>query len=172
MASKTGRKQKYQYDFPVVAEGYARRGMSDKEIAKHLGISTRVYYEYQKQYPQFRDAIVRGKRPVDIEVENALLKIAIGGVEVVERRIETDGQGSPIRQTIIKKILPPDAAACKFWLMARQPKIWNEKLAALEKATSENDTQETTIATEIVEQMSYEERVRFLSEIAGEKEET
>ena len=141
--------------------------MSDEQIAKHLGISIRVYYEYQKKYPQFREAIVRGKRPVDIEVENALLKIAIGGVEVVERRIETDGAGNPVRQTIIKKTLPPDAAACKFWLQARQPKIWNERLVALDNESSVDVRNDIAAASEIVEHMSYDERKKFLNEIAG-----
>ncbi len=168
MKSKTGRKQKYQDDFPAVAEGYARRGMSDEQIAKHLGISTRVYYEYQKQYPQFREAIVRGKRPVDIEVENALLKMALGGFEVVERRIETDGVGNPVRQTIIKKTLQPDAAACKFWLQARQPKRWNERM--FDAATNTGEEQDSLTASKIVETMSYEERVKFLTEIAGIKD--
>lgn len=166
------RKLKYSPDFPAVAEGYARRGMSDEQIAKHLGISTRVYYEYQKKYPQFREAIVRGKRPVDLEVENALLKIALGGVEVIERRIETDSEGRPLRQTIIKKVLPPDAAACKFYLQARQPKIWNERLVTAEAVASSvgDRAAETAAAVEIVEQMSYEERKAFLREIAGVKE--
>lgn len=42
-------KTKYNKDlFPLLAEGYAREGLNDKEISKKMGISTQSYYQYQK----------------------------------------------------------------------------------------------------------------------------
>ena len=38
--------------------------MIDAEIAAKLGISNGSFYEYQKRYPEFLDAIKRGKVPV------------------------------------------------------------------------------------------------------------
>ena len=45
-----GRKRKYNDDFPLLAEDYARRGMIDKEIARLLGISETLFYEYKKKF--------------------------------------------------------------------------------------------------------------------------
>ena len=71
-----GRPEKYEDTFPLLAEGYAREGMIDKEIAAKLGVSEATFYEYQKKYPEFSEAIKRGKKPVDVEVENAPTLVA------------------------------------------------------------------------------------------------
>lgn len=119
-------KSKYQEDFPIRAEQYAREGLDDKQIAKNLGISWRVYYEYQKRYPQFRQAIARGKAPVDFEVENALLKRALG-FEYTERIIETDRSGNPVKQKVIRKTVIPDVDACWKWLYNRRRDRWQAR---------------------------------------------
>ncbi len=77
-AEEYGAKKKYNDDFPLLAEGYARQGLTDEQIAHNLGISHDTFYRYQKEYPEFREAIQRGKRPVDIEVENELLRLCLG----------------------------------------------------------------------------------------------
>ena len=107
-------KSKYQEDFPIRAEQYAREGLDDKQIAKNLGISWRVYYEYQKRYPQFRQAIARGKAPVDFEVENALLKRALGFDD-------------PFKQKVIRKTVIPDVDACWKWLYNRRRDRWQAR---------------------------------------------
>ncbi len=71
-------KEKYRDDFPLLAEGYAREGMIDVEIAAKLGINKDTLYKYQKKYPEFLESIKKGKAPVDFMVENALLKRALG----------------------------------------------------------------------------------------------
>lgn len=125
-------KSKYDDNFPLLAEDYARQGMIDKEIAKKLGISEKTYYEYQKQYPQFLQAIKRGKQPVDVEVENALLKRA-KGYEYEEIHTEyrlkgkTDEKAKPSLIKRIKKQIVPDVTAQIFWLKNRRPKLWRDK---------------------------------------------
>ena len=91
------------------------------------------------KFPAFSDAIKRGKAPVDIEVENALLKRALGfEYEEVTTEIEdvptgkTGEDGKPIfkqRKHIKKttKMVPPDTAAAFIWLKNRKPHQWREK---------------------------------------------
>lgn len=124
-------KPKYDDNFPLLAEGYARQGLIDKEIAAKLGISERSYYEYQKKYPQFTQAIKRGKEPVDVEVENALLKRA-QGFDYEEIHAEygiKKGQekATPSKVKKISKKVVPDVTAQIFWLKNRLPKIWRDK---------------------------------------------
>ena len=130
-----GRNSKYESDFPLLAEGYAREGMIDKTIAAKLGISISRFYEYVKKYKEFKDALKRGKRPVDVEVENALLKRAKGytfeetKVEFAPRivdGVQTD-QGVPQKITRIKKEVVPDTTAQIFWLKNRRPDKWRDR---------------------------------------------
>lgn len=125
-------KSKYDEKFPLLAEDYARQGMIDTEIAKKLGIGERTFYEYQDKYPQFSQAIKKGKAPVDVEVENALLKRA-KGYEYEEIHTEyrpkgkTDEKAKPsLIKRIIKQVVP-DVTAQIFWLKNRRPKLWKDK---------------------------------------------
>ena len=54
------------------------------DIARKIGISYKVFCEWRKKYPAINDAIEEGKETVDYQVENALLKTALGGYKVKE----------------------------------------------------------------------------------------
>ena len=125
-------KRKYNQDFPLLAMGYARQGLSDIQIAKNLGIHPGTYYRYQKEHNEFYEAIKEGKRPVDIEVENALLKRALG-FEYEEVAIEYEpgkkandkAKAKSIKKT--KKFVPPDVGAITVWLFNRRGQFWKDK---------------------------------------------
>jgi len=126
-------KLKYTEDFPKIAEDLARQGLRDEDIARKLGISKDTYYKYQKQFPDFADAIKKGKAPVDFEVENALLKRALG-YEYEEVHVELEPEAESDRPSNrvksirrVKKFTPPDTAACIFWLLNRRPDIWRDR---------------------------------------------
>lgn len=59
-------------------EGWARDGLTDEQIAKNIGIRRPTLYAWKKEHPDIADALKKGKEVVDVEVENALLKKAIG----------------------------------------------------------------------------------------------
>lgn len=61
-----------------MVEGWARDGLSDEQIAKNMGISTTTLYEWKKRHPEFLDAFKKGKQVVNVELENALFKKAVG----------------------------------------------------------------------------------------------
>lgn len=134
--SNAGRKTKYHDDFPLLAQDYARQGMIDKEIAAKLGISVDTLYEYQKKYPEFSDALKEGKKPVDVAVENALLKRALGfefeevHVEfepIYDKRGKKIDKGLPKKVKKIKKMYVPEIIAQFFWLKNRRPELWRDK---------------------------------------------
>ena len=62
----------------LLLEGWARDGLTDEQIAHNIGISRGTLYDWKKAYPDISNALKRGKDVVDIEVENALLKRAMG----------------------------------------------------------------------------------------------
>lgn len=125
------RKTLYNADnFPLFAEGYARNGLNDIQIAEKLGVSLATYYNYQIKYVEFLEAIKRGKKPVDTEVENSLLKRALGydyEEKSTEVEIGKDGKPTPTKIKTTKKHIPGDVGAMAFWLKNRKSSDWRDK---------------------------------------------
>ncbi|WP_343844514.1 helix-turn-helix domain-containing protein, partial [Faecalicatena contorta] len=59
-------------------EGWARDGLTDEQIATNIGISRDTLYRWKNEYSDISDTLKRGKEVVDRQVENALLKRALG----------------------------------------------------------------------------------------------
>ena len=108
-----------------LVEKWARDGATDLDIAKRLGIGETTLYKYKKLYPEFAKALVRGKEVVDTEVENSLLKRALGyeAEETTEELIN----GNLVITKRVKKHISPDTTAMIFWLKNRLPGIWRNK---------------------------------------------
>lgn len=109
----------------LLLEGWARDGLTDEQIAHNIGISRGTLYDWKKAYPDISNALKRGKDVVDIEVENALLKRALG-YEYTEERVEiSDKDGRKVIQTT--KHVAADTTAQIFWLKNRRPDKWRDK---------------------------------------------
>lgn len=106
-------------------EAWARDGLTDEQIAARMGISVSTLYEWRKKYSEISESLKKGKEVVDIEVENALLKRALGYTydEVTHERV--GDQMVPVK--IVKKEMPPDTTAQIFWLKNRKPEQWSDK---------------------------------------------
>ena len=103
--------------------------MSDEQIAKNAGIRAGTLYEWMSRFPEISEAIKKGKAPVDFEVENALLKRALGydyEETTTEIHEEQDGtQRKHIRR--VTRHVPADVAAAIFWLKNRKPTQWKDR---------------------------------------------
>jgi len=113
----------------IEIEGWARDGLIDEQIAKNLGIAYSTFREYKNKHPALSAALKKGKEVVDRQVENALLKRALGyEYEEVKTYVEIDGHGrEKKRKEITKKIIAPDTTAQIFWLKNRKPHEWRDK---------------------------------------------
>lgn len=112
----------------IKIEGWAKSGLSDKQIANNVGVSERTFTRWKADHPTILSVLKRGKEVVDFEVENALYKNATGfEYEEVKTYIEEiDGkQRKKIEKT--KKLMRPDTTAQIFWLKNRKPAEWREK---------------------------------------------
>ena len=108
-----------------LVEVWARDGLSDEGIAKKLGISRDTLIGYKKEFSDFSDTLKRGKDVVDAEVENALLKRALGyEYEEVTEEYE-NGSLTKTKKTI--KQVVPDVGAQAFWLKNRKPDDWRDR---------------------------------------------
>ncbi len=116
-------------------EAWARDGLTDEQIAQNMGIATSTLYEWKKKFPEIAEALKKGKEVVDIQVENALLKRAMGYTyeEVTKERTPIryeDGKPVEWELKVTKKILKevqPDVTAQIFWLKNRKPVEWRDK---------------------------------------------
>lgn len=121
-------KGKYEYwltpDGLLRLEAYARDGLTDQQISEKVGINPATLYDWKKKYPEISESLKRGKEVVDIEVENALFKRAIG-YRYKEIKTEETADGEKVTTTI-KEVIP-DVTAQIFWLKNRCPKKWRDK---------------------------------------------
>ena len=122
-------KGKYQRwlepDGLLLLEGWARDGLTDEQLAQKMEISPSTLYEWKAKYPEISEALKKGKEIVDIQVENALLKRALG-YEYMEERVEiSEKDGRKVIQTT--KTALPDTTALIFWLKTRRPDEWRDK---------------------------------------------
>lgn len=112
-------------------ESYARDGLTDEQIAQKMGVATSTLYVWMDRFPAISEAIKKGKAPVDMEVENALLRRALGYdyEEVTHdlRKNPETGEQELMVVKVIKKHMPPDTLAQIFWLKNRKPAQWRDK---------------------------------------------
>ncbi|MEY8536809.1 transposase, partial [Blautia pseudococcoides] len=59
-------------------EGWARDGLIDEQIAENMGIVPSTLYRWKNEHEEISEALKKGKEVVDRQVENALLKRALG----------------------------------------------------------------------------------------------
>lgn len=122
-------KSKYDTDVKLklaLIEGWARNGLTDKQIAKNLGIAYSTFREYRDKHSALSAALKKGKEVVDFEVENALLKRALG-YKYVEKTKELNNEGKMVATKEVTKEIAPDTTAQIFWLKNRKPAEWRDK---------------------------------------------
>lgn len=110
-------------------EGWARDGLTDENIAHNIGIAVSTLNNWKNRYVELMESLKRGKEVIDRQVENALLKRALGyEYEEVKMVVEKDEKGNEKKrqEKVIKKVVP-DVTAQIFWLKNRKPKEWRDR---------------------------------------------
>lgn len=122
-------KGKYQEwltpDGLLLVKGWAREGLIDEQIAHNMGVSYSTFRDWCIKFPALSESLKAGKAPVDYEVENALLKSALG-YEYEEVITEMYGDGKKHVKKV-RKYMPPNVTAQIFWLKNRKPDKFREK---------------------------------------------
>lgn len=119
----------------TLLEGWARDGLTDEQIAENMGIKRQTLYDWKKRFPDISYALKKGKEIVDIQVENALLKRALGYQydEVTREAVEVQDPDSGVKvwamqeSKRVTKEVQPDTTAAIFWLKNRRPDKWRDK---------------------------------------------
>lgn len=112
-------------------EGWARDGLTDEQIAKNMGVAYSTLKNWKNDHLDILAALKRGKEVVDRQVENALLKRALGfsyQETTSELFVDKETGIEEMRVTkVVTKEVVPDTTAQIFWLKNRKPAEWRDK---------------------------------------------
>lgn len=110
----------------ILLEGWARNGLTEEQIAKNIGISRQSLWKWKEKEIDILNALKKGKEVVDIEVENALLKRALGyTITIKEQKVDKDGCVHDLEKDVH---IPGDTTAQIFWLKNRRRQQWRDKI--------------------------------------------
>lgn len=127
MANKYGENVDYETfarcksNFDLIT-GLFRRGLDIPRVCKYIGISTKTFYKWIDQYPEFEKATQQGREAADFAVENALYKRAVGFAYAEKKIIKRNGE--IVQEEIYQKQALPDSTSCAIWLNNRQSEYW------------------------------------------------
>lgn len=99
---------------------------TDAELCEYFNIAESTYYDWQNRFPEFREAVLKGKKPTDKLVEASAYKKAVG-FTAVEEKYQRNEKGRMVLVEQVRKQIAPDTPAFKFWLTNRCPERWRDK---------------------------------------------
>lgn len=107
-----------------------RYGCLDKDLAEVFCVKIDAIQVWKRKYPDFKEAIHKGKKEFDIiNVERSLIDLAIGYQYETKEYTTIMKKGVPTevlsKRTV--KQLPPNIVAMKFYLANRDPDKWKDK---------------------------------------------
>jgi len=131
----------------MLLECWARDGYTFQDIANKIGIAVSTLRTWRAQYPEFDEALKRGREIIDYKVENALLKSALG-YKTKEIRVTTTMRYGRIVETIKEttdKEQAPNVSAIQCWLYNRLPQKWKKNRDQLIELNDEDAKIQVTV---------------------------
>lgn len=128
-----------EQDKLLLLEGWSRDGLTNEQIANNIGINVKTLYDWKNKESNICNALKKGKEVVDIEVENALFKKAIGYNTVVKKAFKLKdivygdngkkiSENERIEYAEEEIHIPADTTAQIFWLKNRKKAQWRDKV--------------------------------------------
>lgn len=110
-------------------EAWKRRGLTNEQVAKNIGIAAGTLYEWQKKYPEIAEALEKGRDSSLAEVENAAFKGALGyDYEEVRTYITIDKEGNKTTKVDkVSKHQPPNSGLIIFILRNLGRPYWSNR---------------------------------------------
>lgn len=136
-------------DKRVLLSGWARKGLSDEQIAKNIGISRSTLNEWKRKYPDISDTLKKGKEVADAEVENALYLKCLGQKVSLKKTFKVKHVQYENGKKVSEKeelqvgedevYIPPDTKAIIFWLTNRVRDDWKDRRGAEDDRDADNE---------------------------------
>jgi len=119
-----GQPTKFKEIYSEWAEKMSKLGATDKAMADFFGVPESTLNNWKKKFPDFKEAIKRGKEFADMDVADSLYQRAKGYSHDEELFFQYKGKIISKKTT---KHYPPDTTAALRWLENRQPDYWKNK---------------------------------------------
>lgn len=131
----------------MLIECWARDGYTFQDIANRIGIAVSTLRGWRAQYPEFDEALKRGREIIDYKVENALLKSALG-YKTKEVKVTTTMRYGKVVETV-KEVTDreqaPNVSAIQCWLYNRLPNKWKKNRDNLIELDEEDTRIQVTV---------------------------
>ena len=131
----------------MLIECWARDGYTFQDIANRIGIAVSTLRGWRAQYPEFDEALKRGREIIDYKVENALLKSALG-YKTKEVKVTTTMRYGKVVETV-KEVTDreqaPNVSAIQCWLFNRLPNKWKRNRDNLIELDEEDTKIQVTV---------------------------
>ena len=114
----------------LLVEGWARDGLTAREIAHNIGISHVTFYKWLDEEETIRKAVWNGREVANRKLENALFKRALGCFETETEVTEIEGEEGRAASRKIRtytRYYPPDTGALAFAMKNRMPEKWRDR---------------------------------------------
>jgi hypothetical protein len=124
---KTGRKTDFRPEYIDLAQKLAAKGWTDLELADFFGVCRRTLMYWKSRHEDFAQALKVGKEIPDDRVVRSLYERAVGYTQPAVKIFMPAGAKKAVIVEHVEHI-PPDTAACRYWLNNRRPDEWRDKV--------------------------------------------
>lgn len=157
---------KYNQSFNRIANRFALKGTTDKELAEAFDVSVETINLWKKTKKTFLKALNDGKDAADAKVAKSLYKLARGYYYVEEHPVNTKDGVIIVK---VRRYKPADTQAAIKWMAMRQRGTWSETQRVEIMQTNINITKVdlrafTTEEMQVIEKMQLQQ----LSQNAGD----
>ncbi len=123
-----GRPSKYRPEFTDQAHKLCLLGATDQEMADFFDVCVATIHNWKNDYPEFFEAVKRGKIIADAHLANKLYQRAEGAEweEQQAIKVKVGAHEERVEIVTVKRAAPPDTTALIFWLKNRQPSKWRD----------------------------------------------
>ena len=133
-------------------QSWANDGLTDAEICKKMGIAVTTLWRWCNQEEKIRNAIIRGRDTMTMEVENMMYKCAMG-FTYKEQQLTREGD-----IVEVERYYEPSQEAQKFILTNRRKDKWKSKQeVALEAQVEAQTTIKVSEADKLADSLFGEE---------------
>lgn len=120
-----GRPSKFDPIKCTQAEKLCKLGATDKELAGFFEVSESTHSKWKVDFPEYSEALKRGKALADAEIGERLFQRAYG---YSHPDVHISNYQGSITKTDTVKHYAPDTVACIFWLKNRRPDLWRDRV--------------------------------------------
>jgi len=122
----------YNPDYAVQARKLCIMGATDGSLAAWFSVCRSTIANWKKQYPEFKEALLQGKKVADLEVVSSLYQATLDRMIITRQPIKCkevyyDENGKRVEKerveiVEVEKHIPADFRSQQFWLRNRNPK--------------------------------------------------